>query len=178
MRKPAKNARPKFIPVLLCVLFLLCLCACDTFPEDYYFNEDWITGEDWLGAGKHDSVVWDSYSVSSEETKTFSFVQFSGIKTVFTVGSIEKPVISCEWDVTVESGKFKIVLIDVAQKEIVQTICEGSGSGALEDIELPGSSRKYIIRLVGHFADASGKITIRTAESEEPYLVDKKKNGL
>lgn len=144
------------------------MCACDTFPEDYYFNEDWITGADWLGAGKNDSVAWDSYSISSHETKSFSFVQFSGIETVFTMYSVSQPVISCEWDVTVESGEFKIVLIDLNQKEIVKTICEGSGRGVLEDIELPSRSRKYIIRLVGHCADVSGKITIMASESDEP----------
>lgn len=160
MKSMKTGIRPLFL-ILLSFLLSIALCACDAFPEDYYFHDDWITEKD----GDRDSVAWTAYSLSSDETKTFTFTKFSGIKTIYSLEKSSDAAFSCEWDVTLEDGKFKIVLIDVKEKKIIKTICEGSDSGNFSDLELPNGN--YIIRFVGYCADVSGEIHFSTDQGKD-----------
>ena len=71
----------------------------------------------------------------------FSIKSFSGSRTIRILDIGEGENLSCAWEIAVSRGQFKLVLIDIGNGKIVETICEGSGIGNINDYEL--SSGEY-----------------------------------
>ena len=93
----------------------------------------------------------------NDGTQTFSIERFSGVRTIRVMDATDGTHLSYAWDITVNSGKFKIVLIDMDKVKLAEIICEGSGSGTVDDYLM--TSGDYRIKFVGDGANVEGTLT-------------------
>lgn len=87
----------------------------------------------------------------------FSLGKFSGSQTVKVINLKEGQDLASIWDVNVEDGKFKIVVIDMENARIVQKIV-GSDSGSAQIPNIPAG--EYRVKFVGDGASVIGEFSI------------------
>ncbi len=140
------------IAILLCVL----LFKSPIFnPESSYYNDNLLYNE-------FDNIHtknWKSNKTQDDKMIAFSIGDFSGVRTVykFEVTENQNRSISYSWNVTVEKGNFKIVLIDITNSK-VEVLCEGSGNGSINNHSL--QSGEYRIKFVGDKTAVNGEFTL------------------
>lgn len=148
-----------YIVFVLCIIAAAVLCFLlfylPVFNPGYifYHNNLLLRETDSYHSEKSVQMLFDK-----DSEKNFSFGKFSGVKTVKTMMPDENGRLFYSWDVHVERGHFKVVLIDIENQRILETICDGSGNGNSEIHNLPHG--EYCIKFVGDKATVSGKFSI------------------
>lgn len=144
---------------IFCIVLAVILCYILTnFP---IFNPKIIYGNDSLIVREIDNYhMANGITGAFDENGiiNFSIKSFSGSRTIRILDIYEGENLSCTWDISVNRGQFKLVLIDIRNGKIVKTICEGSGIGSINDYEL--SSAEYRIKAVGDNAAVEGQFEI------------------
>lgn len=154
------NKRKKaYIVSLLCIIVAAVLCFLLFYlpvfnPGRIYYNDNLILSK----TDSYHSEKTIQMPIDGDSEGNFSFGNFSGLKTVKTIMLHEDGSLFYSWDVNVESGHFKIVLIDIESQKILETICDGSGYGNSEIHNLPNG--EYCIKFVGDNTTVSGKFSI------------------
>lgn len=146
--------------LLLCIIFagvLMYALSTDAtiYPGNIYNNEDLI-----LKGKDHYNAENALRTPFNEEGQTkVSFESFSGLNTLFDfqIGDESDSDFDYSWNSRVESGQFKVVLLNVGQQEIAELMCEGTGSGAKELQLAPG---KYSIKAIGDSAKVDLDLTL------------------
>lgn len=88
----------------------------------------------------------------------FSFQRFSGSKTVYIFEAEDTLQLSFSWDIRVEQGQFKVVLLDLKNSKIIETICDGTSEGKKDNYNLV--TGEYRIKFVGNNAKLAGQFYI------------------
>lgn len=132
------------IAVLLCI-FLLNTSLFN--PSQIYDNERLLASES------------DNYHAAQGVVKNpdeqFSFGKLSGARTAQIINLDAISDLLFEWDIVVEKGSFKIVLVDIKNEKVIETICEGTDIGNVEVLNLPSGA--YRVKFVGNNATAKGE---------------------
>lgn len=148
--------------IVLAVILCYILISFPIFdPAITAFNPRIIYGNDSLIVRETDSYhLRNGITGRFDENGkiNFSLQSFSGARTIRILDIGEDENFSCTWDITVNKGQFKLVLIDTENDKVVKTICEGSGTGSINDYEL--SSGEYRVKSVGDCAVVEGEFTI------------------
>ena len=124
-------------------------CSVSEFQESVYSDDSKITKQA------------DSYNFRSRVGSTTSkkseikFVSFFGMDTLWSIEAKEEAVVTLEYDIKIEKGDFKVVLIGPDNKVIV--IVDKGKSGKQELRLQKGNSR---IKIVGKGAKGQVKINI------------------
>lgn len=154
-RKGVINMKKKIVKIGM--FFAFCLigltgCHSQAAYQDLYHNEEQIvTGtENYQRKG---SVVVKDHEVTSK-------MQLSGVETLWEIGSTDndKEMI-VDYDVSVKSGKYKIVFVDGQKK--VKNICEGSQKGK-QKVRL--TKGKNYIKMVGVDSDEDVRLHLEVDE--------------
>ncbi len=154
------NKRKKaHIVSLLCIIVAAVLCFLRFYlpvfnPGHIFYDNNLLLSE--IDRYHSEKAVQMPFGGDSEGN--FSFGKFSGAKTVKTIMLHENGSLFYSWDVYVERGHFKIVLIDIENQKILETICDGSSNGNSEIHNLPNG--EYCIKFAGDQAAVSGKFSI------------------
>lgn len=138
-----------------CIIVAIILCVC--LVNTSLFNPGRIYNNEKLLACESDSYH-QTQAVIKNSDGQFSFERLSGSQTVEIINSDAISSLSFEWDVVVEKGYFKIVLVDIKNESVVETICEGTGSGYIEVLDLPAGA--YRVKFVGNNATAKGEFNL------------------
>lgn len=154
------NKRKKaYIVSLLCIIvaavlsFLLFYLPVFNPGRIFYDNKLLLSETD-----RYHSERAIQMSFDGESEGNFSYGKFSGAKTIKTIILHENGSLSYSWDVYVERGRFKIILIDIENQNILETICDGSSNGNSEIHNLPNG--EYCIKFAGDKAAVSGKFSL------------------
>ena len=150
MNKRKKAHIVSFFCIIAAAVLCVLLFQSPLFnPGRIYYNDNLLVREN------------DNYhainSVGGSEGR-FSLERVSGSRTIKTINVAEGESLSYTWDVLVERGKFKIVLVDTQGAKIIETICDGSGKGSVDDYILPAG--EYRVKFVGDNAAVEGQFTI------------------
>lgn len=145
----------------LCITFAAILCVTlfrspISSPGRIYYDDNLLFKED----DHFHAIKSIGTPINENSDGSFSFGRFSGSRTVKAINLNEDENISYTWDVNVENGKFKIVLVNLENAKVTQTICEGSGSGSEKIHSLPAG--EYRVKFVGDSATVEGMFGIRT----------------
>lgn len=103
----------------------------------------------------------------NEKGYTNMSFKFSGMETIWEISSKNDSTINIEFDSKIESGKFKVVLID--PNDNVIKILEQSQEGRSKFDIKKGNSR---IKVIGSDCKGKLKINITTNEEEDIDIVD------
>ena len=151
--------------MLLSLLCVLCAGLLVYFlSTTTVFNPGQIYDNDRLIVKEKDSYHASNFTCSpfSDNAETnFSFDPFSGSKTahIFEIGSESN--LTYSWNMIVNKGQFKVVLVNTEKQQVIEIMCEGTGTGK-NDIYLPPG--EYRIKFVGDNATANGQIKIDIIE--------------
>ena len=108
-----------------------------------------------------DSYFYKTRSVDlTEEQADCSFTKFSGLETFYVLESEENELITISVHASVDTNRFKVVLVNQAIQEVV-TMSQGSGqTNRTVSLEAGRSSLKF----VGYDASGSVHLTLQTPE--------------
>jgi hypothetical protein len=141
----------KVVISLLLISLMLYLTGCSV--SDYQKS---IYDDDSKIASQADSYNFRSRSGNTSNEKTeVKFGAFYGADTLWTINANKDSVLTVEYDVKLEKGDFKVVLIDPDNKIIA--IVSGQKAGEQEVKVKSGNSR---IKIVGKNAKGQVKINI------------------
>lgn len=145
-----------FFCIMIAIIICVLLFQSPTFnPGRIYYNDNLLYKE----IDNIHAKNWKSNKTQDDKVIEFSIGDFSGMRTVhkFEVTENQNLSISYSWNVTVEKGNFKIVLIDISNSK-VEVLCEGSGNGSISNLSL--QSGKYRIKFVGDKTAVNGEFTL------------------
>ena len=127
-----------------------------TRAENVYNDDAWI-------AAQGDTYTYSFQAKSSSGQQMAMKFNMSGMETLWDVEVSTKSKVTFEYDLTVSSGDFKIVLIG-PEKE-VQTLVEGTDSGKVTKALEAGT---YRLKVVGR--KAKGALQFEVLESENIHV--------
>lgn len=137
-----------FCCIIIAVLLCFFLLNTSVFnPSQIYDNERLLASES--------DNYHETQGVIKNPDGQFSFGKFSGSRTVEIINLDAISDLSFEWNIVVEKGSFKIVLVDIRNEKVVETICEGSDIGNVEVLDLPPGA--YRVKFAGKNATAKGE---------------------
>ena len=123
-------------------------------PGRIYYNDNLLVKEN----ESYHAIKSVGVPISEGSEGSFSIGRFSGSRTINIIHVNEGESLSYTWDVLVERGKFKIILVDTQNAKIIETICEGSEKGSMDDYNLPAG--EYRVKFVGDNATVEGVFSI------------------
>lgn len=97
-------------------------------------------------------------TLQANKKNEVSFQRFSGSKTVYIFEADGNTQLSFSWNMSVEQGQFKVVLIDLKNSKIIETICDGTSEGKKDNYNLV--TGEYRIKFVGDNAKLTGQFYI------------------
>ena len=160
MKVMKMNKRKKaHIVSFLCIIAAAILCV--LLFQSPIFNPGRIYHDDSLLVKENENyhaIKSVGVPINEGSEGRFSIGRFSGSRTINIIQIEEGESLSYSWDVLVERGKFKIVLVDTQNAKIIETICEGSGKGSMNDYNLPAG--EYRVKFVGDYATVEGRFSI------------------
>lgn len=131
--------------LLMSLMFILSGCAVSEFQKTVYNDDSKIVKQ-------ADSYNFRSrVGTTTNEKSEIKFTTFYGMDTLWSIEAKEEAAITVEYELKIEKGNFKIVLIGPDNKVI--TITDGGKSGKQELKLQKGNSR---IKIVGK--DAKGQV--------------------
>lgn len=145
-----------FVCIMIAIFLCIILFQSTTFNSGrIYHNENLLIKE----FDTYHCNNWKTNKIQEENMIEFSIGRFSGVRTVkkFEVTENQNHSLSYSWDMTVDNGNFKIVLVDITNSN-VEVLCEDSGNGSFSNLSLP--SGDYCIKFVGDNATANGKFIL------------------
>lgn len=153
MKMKKTNNKVALIVSFVCIIFAVALCI--LWFRSSLFNPGRIYYNDNLLMKENERYHATNSTMAPEGD--FSLGRFSGIQTIEVINLNEGESLSATWNVNVTGGKFKIVLVDMGNAKIVQTI-EGTDSGSAKLQDLPAS--EYRVKFVGDKAVVNGAFNI------------------
>lgn len=142
----------EIILVCLCLLFVMVLSGCAAGQDKQkIFNDDAAIVQD----GDSYTFVNRTGSTSSDEEVELAYTGFSGVQTIWTMKSSASSAVDFEFNSTVNSGDFKLVL--VTPDKAVVTLLTGTQQGAATQELTQG---KYAVKLIGRNADGQFKLSL------------------
>lgn len=145
----------KFLTTTLILVFLIILGGCSnisSYQKEIYDDDSKISKQ-----GDSYSFALRSGSTNGNETE-IKFITFNGMETLFNIDSKEEGTINLDYNSEINSGLFKLVLIN-PDDEIIN-IFEGSQNGSTTVNIKNGKSR---LKIVGN--DAKGEIKLLIKEN-------------
>jgi len=147
---------------LLCVLcagFLVFILSATTVfnPGQIYDNDRLIIEEE----DRYHAVNFNCSPISENVETDFSFAPFSGSKTIHIFEIDSEGSLIYSWNMIVNKGQFKVVLVNIEKQQVIEIMFEGTGNGKNE-VNLPQG--EYRIKFVGNKATAKGQIKIDILE--------------
>jgi hypothetical protein len=148
------NGKLAVFSLLLSVVFYLTGCSVSKFQKSVYNDDSKIVKQ-------ADSYNFRTRSGTTANEKTeIKFGTFYGMDTLWTIETKEEANVIIEYDIKLEKGNFKIVLIGPDNK--ISTIADSTKTGKQELKLQKGSSR---IKIVGNDAKGEVKIYIKADKS-------------
>ena len=131
-----------FVCIMIAIFLCIILFQSNTFnPGRIYYNDNLLYKE----FDTYHCINWKTNKIQEENMIEFSIGRFSGVR------SVQK------FEVTIDNGNFKIVLVDITNSN-VEILCEDSGNGSFSNLSLP--SGEYCIKFVGDNAAVNGKFIL------------------
>lgn len=118
----------------------------------YYDNQRIANSEDQYSA--KDFVV----DTNENGRWDFSIGYLSGAKTLTSFSVDKSGQISLDASCHVSNGTFKIVLVDIDNKEVLATLCDNSDSDTLNNFEI--CQGQYALKAVGKNATSTGYFSV------------------
>lgn len=151
MSKRKKTHIVSFFCIIAAAVLCVLLFQSPIFnPGRIYYNDNLLVKEN----ETYHAIKSVGPPISEGSEGRFSFGGFSGSRTIDIIHVDEGESLTFTWDVLVEHGKFKIVLVDTQNAKIIGTICEGSGKGIANNDSLPAG--EYRVKFVGDNATVEG----------------------
>lgn len=153
------NRKKAHIISFLCIIAAAVLCVLlfrsPIFnPGRIYYDDDLLLKEN----ETYHAIKSVGPPISEGSEGRFSFERFAGSRTINIIHANDGEGLTYTWDVLVEHGKFKIVLVDTQNAKIIETICEGSGKGIANNDNLPAG--EYRVKFVGDNATVEGIFSV------------------
>lgn len=142
-----------------CVVIALVLIALLFYtplfnPGRTYYKDNLLFSE----SDNFHSTGTNGTTLQENQKNEFSFQRFSGAKTVYIFETEDNTQLSFSWDISVEQGQFKVVLIDLKNSKIIETICDGTSEDKKDNYNL--ATGEYRIKFVGDNAKLAGQFYI------------------
>ena len=139
--------------VCLCLLFLLVLSGCAAGQDKQkIFDDNAAIIQD----GDSYTFVNRTGSTLSDEEVELTYTGFSGVQTIWTMEVSATSAVDFEFNSTVNSGDFKVVL--VTPDKAVVTLLTGTQQGDATQALTQG---KYAVKLIGRNADGQFKLSLK-----------------
>ena len=143
---------------LLSILILLLLLLVHGKQNDLYHDNASIAN-----AADHYSAQNFIVTEIGDGQWKFSIGSLSGIKTATSFSLDRDSQISLNASCAVSNGTFKLVLVDVENREVLAILCDNSNGSSGNSFEL--SQGSYAIKAVGKKAAATGDFTITISKA-------------
>lgn len=140
--------------VIALALFALLFYAPIFNPGRVYYNDNLLLSEN----DNYHSTGTNGATLQANQQNEFSFQSFSGSKTAYIFEMKDSTQLSFSWDISVEQGQFKVVLVDLKNLEIIEVICDGTAAGKKDNYNL--ATGEYRIKFVGNNAKLTGQFYI------------------
>lgn len=143
----------------VCVIIALTLIALLFYapvfnPGRIYYNDNLLLSE----IDNYHSTGTNGVTLQANQQNEFSFQSFSGSKTAYIFEMKNHTQLSFSWDISVEQGQFKVILVDLKNLEIIEVICDGTAAGKRDNYNL--ATGEYRIKLVGDNSKLAGQFYI------------------
>lgn len=155
--KPRKVSVTRILCLLSALLLLLLLLVHGKQNDLYHDDASIADTADCYSA--QDFIVTE---IGDGQWK-FSIGSLSGIKTAASFSLERDSQLSLNASCNVSNGAFKLVLVDVENREVLAILCDNSNGNSGNSFELPQGS--YAIKAVGKKAAVTGDFTITISES-------------
>jgi len=141
-----------FILVCVCLLFVTVLFGCTAGQDKQkIFDDNAAIIQD----GDSYTFVNRTGSTDSDEAIALTYTGFSGLQTIWTMEVSATSEVDFEFNSTVDSGDFTVVL--VTPEKAVVTLLTGTQQGTATQELTPG---KYAVKLVGRNADGQLRLSL------------------
>lgn len=142
-----------------CVVIALVLIALLFYtplfnPGRIYYKDNLLFSE----SDNFHSTGANGTTLQANQKNEFSFQGFSGSKTVYIFETDDNTQLAFSWNINVEQGQFKVVLIDLKNSKVIETICDGTSEGKKDNYNLV--TGEYRIKFVGDSAKLAGQFYI------------------
>lgn len=160
-KKKTMKHRKAFITPILCLLsalLLLLLLLVHGKQNDLYHDNASIANT----ADRYSVQNFIVTEIGDGQWK-FSIGSLSGIKNTASFSLEHDSQISLNASCDVSNGTFKLVLVDVENREVLAILCDNSNGNSGNTFELPQGS--YAIKAVGKKAAVTGDFTIAISKA-------------
>ncbi|EHI98989.1 hypothetical protein CDLVIII_2333 [Clostridium sp. DL-VIII] len=163
------NIKNKFVYFSLISLIIF-ISGCNmnynraTVYSDIYNDNDKIAK-----TSKDHIYTTSSITKNSDQNLSLKYSGFLGVDAIWNINSKDDGEITLDYDSNVNSGDFKVVLVN-PNKEI-ENILVGTDHGS-KTLKL--SNGKYVLKLVGNNANGNIKLTISQSKNAEISIMEER----
>ncbi|WP_315072740.1 hypothetical protein [uncultured Clostridium sp.] len=163
------NIKNKFLGLILIILISF-ISGCNmNYNRNSVYSDIYNDNDKIAQANENHIYTTADTTKDSDRNLSLKYSGFLGVDAIWNINSKDDGEITLDYDSNVNSGDFKVVLVN--PKKEIENILVGTDHGS-KTLKL--SNGKYVLKLVGNNANGNIKLTISQSKNAEIAIIEER----